>query len=49
MRAEETAAKIGLKLLFPLIFFNFPALMVVLIGPALIQIYTVLLPTMAAQ
>jgi len=49
MRAEETAAKIGLKLLFPLIFFIFPALLVVLLGPAMIQIYTVLLPTMAAQ
>jgi tight adherence protein C len=49
MRAEETAAKIGLKLLFPLIFFIFPSLLVVLMGPAFIQIYTVLLPTMAAQ
>jgi len=49
MRAEETAAKIGLKLLFPLIFFIFPALMIVLMGPAMIQIYRVLLPTMAQQ
>jgi tight adherence protein C len=49
MRAEETAAKIGLKLLFPLIFFIFPALMVVLMGPAMIQIYRVLLPSMATQ
>ena len=49
MRAEETAAKIGLKLLFPLIFFIFPALMVVLMGPAMIQIYRVLLPAMAQQ
>ena len=45
-RAEETAAKIALKLLFPLIFFIFPALLVVLMGPAFIQIYRVLLPTM---
>ena len=40
-RAEEAAAKIALKLLFPLIFCTFPALMVVLIGPAGIQIYRV--------
>lgn len=45
-RAEETAAKIALKLLFPLIFFIFPALMVVLMGPAVLQIYRVLLPAM---
>lgn len=45
-RAEEQAAKIALKLLFPLIFFIFPSLLVVLMGPAFIQIYRVLLPTM---
>ncbi|MBA5639924.1 type II secretion system F family protein [Duganella sp. LX20W] len=43
-RAEEMAAKIALKLLFPLIFFIFPSLLVVLMGPAFIQIYRVLLP-----
>jgi len=36
--AEEAAAKIGLKLLFPLIFCIFPTLLMVLIGPAGIQI-----------
>jgi tight adherence protein C len=45
-RAEEAAAKIALKLLFPLIFCIFPALLVVLLGPAMIQIHRVLLPTM---
>jgi tight adherence protein C len=45
-RAEEQAAKIALKLLFPLIFFIFPSLLVVLMGPAFIQIYRVLLPSM---
>jgi len=45
-RAEEAAAKIALKLLFPLIFFIFPSLLVVLMGPAFISIYRVLLPTM---
>ncbi|HUG26548.1 type II secretion system F family protein [Piscinibacter sp.] len=48
-RAEEAAAKIALKLLFPLIFFIFPSLMLVLMGPAMIQIYRVLLPTMAGS
>jgi tight adherence protein C len=48
-RAEEAAAKIALKLLFPLIFCIFPSLMVVLMGPAMIQIYRVLLPTMAGR
>lgn len=35
---EERAAKIGTKLLFPLIFFIFPALLVVLLGPSILQI-----------
>jgi tight adherence protein C len=46
LRAEERAAKIPLKLLFPLIFFIFPSLMLVLMGPAMISIYRVLLPTL---
>ncbi|AOK50885.1 type II secretion system protein [Burkholderia sp. MSMB617WGS] len=46
MRAEERAAKIALKLLFPLIFCIFPALLTVLLGPAFIHIYRTLLPTM---
>ncbi|MGF6959038.1 type II secretion system F family protein [Paraburkholderia youngii] len=47
MRAEERAAKIALKLLFPLMFCIFPALLVVLMGPAMIHIYRDLLPSMA--
>lgn len=47
LRAEEAAAKIALKLLFPLIFFIFPSLLVVLMGPAMIQIYRIMLPSMA--
>ncbi len=38
LMAEEAAAKIALKLLFPLIFFIFPTLMIVLVGPAAIQV-----------
>ena len=48
LQAEEAAAKIALKLLFPLIFCVFPTLLLVLMGPAVLQIYRVLLPSMAA-
>jgi len=44
MQAEEAAAKLALKLLFPLIFCVFPALLVVLMGPAIIQAGRALLP-----
>jgi tight adherence protein C len=49
LMAEEAAAKIGLKLLFPLIFCMFPTLMVVLMGPAAIQLMTVVMPAMSGQ
>jgi tight adherence protein C len=47
LKAEEAAAKIGLKLLFPLVFCIFPSIMVVLIGPAVITIYRNFFPVAA--
>ena len=42
-KAEEVAAKIGTKLIFPLVLFIFPSFFVVAVGPAIIQIYRVLI------
>ncbi len=39
-KMEELAAKTPVKLVFPLIFFIFPAIMVVILGPAVIKIST---------
>jgi len=41
--AEERAGKLGVKLVFPLVFCLFPALYVVLLGPAAIKILRVLI------
>lgn len=41
--AEEKAAKVAVKLIFPLVLFIFPAIFVVLVGPAALQIYKNLL------
>ncbi|WP_151637702.1 type II secretion system F family protein [Noviherbaspirillum aerium] len=48
-QAEERAAKIALKLLMPLIFCIFPALILIMVGPSFIQITRVLMPSLGAQ
>jgi tight adherence protein C len=45
-KAEEEAAKTAVKLIFPLVLFIFPAIFVVLVGPAAIQIQKNLLSKM---
>jgi len=49
LQAEEAASKIALKLLFPLIFCVFPTLLLVLLGPALIDISRIVLPPVAGH
>lgn len=42
-QAEERAAKTAVQLIFPLVLFIFPAIFIVLVGPAGLQVYDVLL------
>ena len=43
-RAEEHAAKMSIKMIVPLVVFVFPAIFIVVLGPAMIRIYRDFLP-----
>lgn len=49
MRAEEAAAKLPVKMVFPLVLCVFPALMIVLAGPPFISIFRNLFPVISGQ
>jgi len=48
VRAEEAAAKVPTKLLIPLVTCIFPAVIMVILGPAIIQIVRTVLPMLSA-
>jgi tight adherence protein C len=47
LRAEESAAKVPTKMLFPLVVCIFPAVIMVILGPAIIQIVRTILPMLS--
>jgi tight adherence protein C len=47
MRAEENAAKVPTKMLFPLVLCIFPSIIMVIMGPAAIQVIRTLLPMLS--
>jgi tight adherence protein C len=49
LKAEELAAKLPVKLLLPMIFFIFPSIFIVVLGPACIKMVRVLFPALNGQ
>jgi tight adherence protein C len=49
VRAEESAAKIPTKLLFPLVLCIFPSIIMVVMGPAVVQVLRTLVPMLAGR
>lgn len=47
VRAEELAAKVPTKMLFPLVVFIFPSIIMVIMGPAVIQVVRTILPMLS--
>jgi tight adherence protein C len=44
--AEERAAKVGVKLVFPIFLFILPSMMIVSVGPAMLRLFQDLFPMM---
>lgn len=49
LKAEELAAKLPVKLLLPLVFFIFPSMFIVVLGPAGIKMIRVIFPALAGN
>jgi tight adherence protein C len=45
-QAEERAAKIGVKLVFPIFFFILPSMLLVTVGPGMLGLFKHLFPMM---
>jgi tight adherence protein C len=48
-QAEQAARKLSVKLIFPIFFLIFPSILLVTVGPAVLQLFTQLLPMMNGE